>query len=150
LARKYGKDYRSLGISETTLAGKRAAVWEFEIDSGNGTTRKIDVAVHDRGTGFAVLGSAPAGNFESMRPRLEAAINSFQLKSERGDGPATSTRRKSELAIGSPGEKVESVPPVSELPPPGVTPRRRDKLAAERRSGPDRPSGERKKPADGY
>lgn len=88
LARKYGSHYRSLGIHETTLAGKPAAVWEFELDSAHGTTRKIDVAVHHRGTGYAVLGSAPAKDFDSLRPQLESAINSFQLD----DTAATSSR----------------------------------------------------------
>src|SRR5690606_16359188 len=42
LSRKYGSRYRSLGIRETTLAGRPAAVWEFEItEKGGETIRKI-------------------------------------------------------------------------------------------------------------
>lgn len=78
LAKKYGRNYRSLGIRETTLAGRPAAIWEFEISSKRGTTRKIDVAVHERGRGYAVLAEAPASRFDELRPQLEAAIASFQ------------------------------------------------------------------------
>jgi hypothetical protein len=84
LAKKYGYRYRSHGIRETTLAGRPAAVWEFEI----GNTRKVDVAVHHRGKGYAVLAEAPAEEFENLRPQLESAIRSFEL-------PAKSKRRSS-------------------------------------------------------
>lgn len=83
LSKKYGSRYRSLGIRETTLAGRPAAVWEFEI----GDTRKVDVAVHHKGTGYAVLAEAPSEEFENMRPQLESAIRSFEL-------PSKSTRRR--------------------------------------------------------
>ena len=80
--KKYGRRYRSLGIRDTTLAGLPAAVWEFELDSKSGrTTRKIDNAVHSRGRGYAVLGSAPAERFEEVRPQIEEAIASFRLRS---------------------------------------------------------------------
>ncbi|MDF2439486.1 MAG: eukaryotic-like serine/threonine-protein kinase [Abditibacteriota bacterium] len=78
LAKKYGRNYRSLGIRDTTLAGRPAAVWEFEISSSRGTTRKIDVALHERGRGYAVLAEAPSTSFDELRPQLEAAISSFQ------------------------------------------------------------------------
>jgi hypothetical protein len=82
LARKYGSRYRSLGIRETTLAGLPAAVWEFELESKSGaTTRKIDVAVHKGGRGYAVMGSAPAGRFDEVKPQIEEALNSFSLSS---------------------------------------------------------------------
>ena len=78
LAKKYGRNYRSLGIRETELAGRPAAVWEFAISSKRGTTRKIDVAVHAHGRGYAVLAEASAARFDEMRPQLEEAIASFQ------------------------------------------------------------------------
>jgi len=89
LAKKYGDRYRSRGITETTMAGKPAAVWEFEI----GNTRKIDIAVHHGGKGYAVLGEALVGDFETMRPQFEAAMKSFELaaKSEAA-GDATIER----------------------------------------------------------
>lgn len=96
LAKKYGRNYRSLGIRETELAGRPAAVWEFEISSKRGTTRKIDVAVHERGRGYAVLAEAPASRFDEMRPQLEAAIASFQPPDKdkvRDAAPSRSTSR---------------------------------------------------------
>jgi hypothetical protein len=83
LSRKYGSKYRNRGIRETTMAGKSAAVWEFEIDTPSGTQRKIDIAVHHQGRGYAVLGQAPAERFEDARPRIEAAIRSFELQRRR-------------------------------------------------------------------
>jgi hypothetical protein len=85
LSKKYGSKYRSRGIRETTLAGKPAAVWEFEIDTPSGTQRKIDIAVHHKGRGYAVLGQAPAQRFEYARPRIEAAIRSFELQQRRSE-----------------------------------------------------------------
>jgi hypothetical protein len=93
LARKYGNKYRNRGIRETTLGGKSAAVWEFEIDTPSGTQRKIDIAVHHQGRGYAVLGQAPAARFEEARPRIEAAIRSFELQRQRD--VASSTRSSS-------------------------------------------------------
>jgi hypothetical protein len=84
LARKYGSRYQSFGIRDTTLNGRPAAVWEFQI----GDIRKIDVAVHKGGRGYAVLGSAPASSFDELRPQLESAINSLELRPR-----ATSSRR---------------------------------------------------------
>lgn len=90
LAKKYGERYRSLGIRETTLAGLPAAAWEFELRSKNGsTTRKLDIAVHHRGRGYAVMGSAPVESFEEMRPQLESAINSFRLRTNNASESAT-------------------------------------------------------------
>lgn len=88
LSKKYGARYRSRGISDTNLAGRAAAAWEFELDGPRGTTRKLDVAVHHRGRGYAVLGSAPAQNFESVRPQIEAAINSFQIEDAASSAPS--------------------------------------------------------------
>jgi hypothetical protein len=100
--KKYGDRYRSYGIYETTLAGHPAAAWEFEI----GATRKIDVAVHHRGTGYAVLGAAPAARFEQVRPQIEAAIRSFRLPANRlpvngEDGRDRKTRDAADAAAGS-------------------------------------------------
>ncbi len=90
-SRKYGKRYRSRGVSDTSLAGREAAAWEFDLETRSGTTRKLDVAVHHRGQGYAVLGSAPAGRFEQLRPQLEAALQSFELRrSEEGREGASS------------------------------------------------------------
>lgn len=97
LARKYGERYRSRGISDTNLAGREAAAWEFELDTRSGTTRKIDVAVHHRGRGYAVLGSAPAGRFEEVRPQLEAAIRSFEIR-QAEPGSQSGQRRTSSRA----------------------------------------------------
>lgn len=90
--KKYGPRYRSLGIHETTLAGRPASQWEFELDSPSGaTTHKIDIAVHAGGRGYAVLGSAPSDKFDQMRPQLDAAINSFQLHSLSSDQDSAPT-----------------------------------------------------------
>ena len=81
LSKKYGKRYRSRGIRETTVAGRPAAIWEFDLRQKNGSTvRKIDVAVVDKNNGYAVLASAPVENFEQMRPTFERAISSFQIE----------------------------------------------------------------------
>lgn len=79
LSRKYGDKYRSFGIRDTQIDSHDAAVWEFELDLPSGTKRKLDVAIHDGARGYAVLGSAPADKFETARPRIEAAINSFRV-----------------------------------------------------------------------
>jgi hypothetical protein len=102
LSRKYGSKYRNRGIRETTMAGKSAAVWEFEIDTPSGTQRKIDIAVHHQGRGYAVLGQAPAERFEDARPRIEAAIRSFELQRRRDATLSTraSSQRASNTASG--------------------------------------------------
>ena len=85
--KKYGRRYRNLGIRNTSLAGLPAAEWEFELDSrGGGTTRKIDVAVHQGRRGYAVLGSGRAEDMPELRPQIQAAIDSFQLSSQGGAG----------------------------------------------------------------
>lgn len=97
LSRKYGAKYRSHGIRETTVDGRNAAVWEFELDLPSGTVRKIDMAVHDGKRGFAVLGSAPAANFEAARGKIESAINSFRVNGNESDNTSSesSTRDSS-------------------------------------------------------
>jgi hypothetical protein len=110
LARKYGSRYQSFGIRETTMAGRPAAVWEFQI----GDTRKIDIAVHDKGRGYAVLGSAPSGRFEEVRPHLESAISSFELRERERARRRRSTREreKSDDEERTPArrERVDEVP----------------------------------------
>lgn len=103
LAKKYGSRYRSHGISETTLAGRPAAVWEFEI----GDTRKVDVAVHHRGKGYAVLAEAPVGDFESMRLQLESAIRSFELPARKRSSRSTSRTELQRESGSSKGDRDE-------------------------------------------
>ena len=93
LSKKYGARYRSRGISDTNLAGRAGAAWEFELDGKNGTTRKLDVSVHHKGRGYAVLGSAPAQNFDAVRPQIEAAINSFQIEDAASNAPSPRPNR---------------------------------------------------------
>jgi hypothetical protein len=115
LARKYGARYRNLGISETTLAGRPAAVWEFEITGEDGqTTRKMDIGVHQRGTGYAVLAAAPAASFEELRPQLEQAVRSFELpaptRSSSRSAPRRSTPQESTPSESTPDSSPPSPP----------------------------------------
>jgi hypothetical protein len=112
LSRKYGSKYRNRGIRETTLAGKPAAVWEFEIDTPRGTQRKIDIAVHHGGRGYAILGEAPANRFEVARPRIEAAIQSFELQRRREEASSTrsTSRRDDDDAVENRSRRSGSVP----------------------------------------
>ena len=92
--KKYGRRYRNLGIRNTSLAGLPAAEWEFELDSrGGGTTRKIDVAVHQGRRGYAVLGSGRAEDMPELRPQIQAAIDSFRLKSQGSAGGSDEPER---------------------------------------------------------
>jgi predicted Zn-dependent protease len=79
LAKKYGPRYRSYGITETQLAGRPAAAWEFLLTTAVGTRRKLDVAILDRDVGYGILVSAPAERFSSWRPQFEAILRSFRL-----------------------------------------------------------------------
>lgn len=106
-ARKYGKRYRSRGVFDTTLAGRDAAAWEFDLETRSGTTRKMDVAVHHRGEGYAILGSAPAGRFEQLRPQMEAALQSFELRR------SESSRSNSSRSDSSPRTQI---PPDEDAP----------------------------------
>jgi tetratricopeptide (TPR) repeat protein len=83
--KKYRNRYRSHGITETQLGGRPAAAWEFALTTAAGTTYKRDVAVLDRGVGYGILVSGPAGRFAAWRPRLEAALQSFRLPVKRPD-----------------------------------------------------------------
>jgi len=78
LAKKYGPRYRSYGITETQLAGRPAAAWEFLLTTAVGKRHKLDVAALDRGVGYGILVSAPAERFASWRPQFEAALRSFR------------------------------------------------------------------------
>lgn len=80
LQRKYGAKYQSKGIRETTINGKQAAVWEFELETKSGKVRKMDVAIHDGTKGFAVLATAPVDKFETWRPQFDKAIQSLQIE----------------------------------------------------------------------
>lgn len=84
LQRKYGSRYTSYGIRDTTINGRDAAIWEFELQTPKGRVRKMDVAVHNGQNGYAVLGSAPAADFENYRPGFERAIRSLQIESNKG------------------------------------------------------------------
>lgn len=79
LAKKYGRYYRLRGITETHLAGRPAAAWEFELVTEQGTKRKIDIALLDHGVGYGVLFSAPAQRFAAWQPQFEATLRSFRL-----------------------------------------------------------------------
>lgn len=80
LQKKYGSRYRSRGIRNTTLNGRQAAAWEFDLKQKNGVTvRKLDVAVVDGKNGYAILASAPVERFEEMRPTFNRALDSFQI-----------------------------------------------------------------------
>ena len=84
LARKYGSRYQSRGIRNTTLNGREAAAWEFDLKQKNGVVvRKMDVAVVDGKNGYAVLASAPVEKFEAMRPTFDRVLDSFQIESTR-------------------------------------------------------------------
>lgn len=81
LKKRYGAHYKSLGITESQLAGQPAAVWEFELTGKDGITRrKIDIGLQYKGRGYAVLGSAPKENFDKVFPEIRAALDSFKLK----------------------------------------------------------------------
>ncbi|HEY0073945.1 MAG TPA: hypothetical protein VGB77_07585 [Abditibacteriaceae bacterium] len=81
LKKRYGDRYKSLGITESQLAGQPAAVWEFELTGKDGITRrKIDIGIQYEGRGYAVLGSAPKENFDKVFPEIRAALDSFKLK----------------------------------------------------------------------
>lgn len=90
LQRKYSSRYRSHGIRDTTVNGRDAAIWEFELQTPKGRVRKMDVAVHDGKNGYAVLGSAPAADFENYRPDFERAIRSLQIESNKGNNNGNS------------------------------------------------------------
>jgi hypothetical protein len=81
--KKYRNRYRSHGITETHLAGRPAAAWEFALTTTAGTTYKRDVAVLDRGVGYGILVSGPAERFAAWRPQFETALQSFRLPLKR-------------------------------------------------------------------
>lgn len=101
LQRKYGSRYRSYGILETTVNGRQAAIWEFELRTPKGRVRKMDVAVHDGKNGYAVLGSAPAADFENYRPVFERAIRSLEIggnqSNEGNEGNDNNDRNQADL-----------------------------------------------------
>jgi hypothetical protein len=80
--KKYAKRYRSHGITETSLAGRPAAAWEFALTTAAGTRYKRDVAVLDRGVGYGILVSAPPERFAAWWPQFETALQSFRLPLE--------------------------------------------------------------------
>ncbi|MBV9469302.1 MAG: hypothetical protein JO316_23485 [Abitibacteriaceae bacterium] len=88
LRKKYGLRYTSRGIEQTTVAGHPAAVWDFDLVTDKGTVRKVDIGIHANGKGYALLGSAPAAQFDQLRPQLDQAIKSFEITQ-----PSGSTRR---------------------------------------------------------
>jgi hypothetical protein len=81
--KKYRNRYRSHGITETHLAGRPAAAWEFALTTAAGTRYKRDVAVLDRGVGYGILVSGPAERFAAWQPQFEAALQSFRLPLKR-------------------------------------------------------------------
>jgi hypothetical protein len=102
LRRKYGRRYRSYGIRQATINGRNAAIWEFELQTPTGRVRKVDVAVHDGKNGYAVLGTAPAADFENYRPIFDRAIRSLQIDSNQTNGANNSDRDQNNLS--APGE----------------------------------------------
>ena len=83
--KKYKNRYRFHGITETHLAGRPAAAWEFALTTAAGTTYKRDVAVLDSGVGYGILVSGPAERFAAWRPQFETALQSFRLPLKRSD-----------------------------------------------------------------
>lgn len=81
LMRKYGHRYRLYGITDTQFAGRPAAAWQFELQTEQGTLRKLDIAVLDRGKGYGVLVSAPLERFADFWPQFAATLRSFRLPS---------------------------------------------------------------------
>ena len=82
LRKKYGLRYQNRGIRDTTLNGRQAAAWEFDLQQKNGSVvRKLDVSVVDEKNGYAVLASAPVEKFEAMRPTWNRVLDSFQIES---------------------------------------------------------------------
>jgi hypothetical protein len=79
LKRKYGARYRLRGIDDTRLAGRPAAVWDFELDTPAGTRRKRDIAMLAAGRGYGILVSAPEEGFDGLWPQFDAALRSFTL-----------------------------------------------------------------------
>ena len=89
LQKKYGAKYQNGGIRETTINGRQAAVWEFDLELKSGRVHKMDVAIHEGNRGFAVLATAPADDFENWRTRFENTIQSLQIESK--DAKSTET-----------------------------------------------------------
>lgn len=103
LRRKYGSRYKSHGIRETTINGRQAAIWEFELRTPKGRVRKMDVAVHDGKNGYAVLGSAPADDFENYRPVFERAVRSLQIDSNQTSDTDNSDRDQTDSSATAEG-----------------------------------------------
>jgi hypothetical protein len=99
LKKRYGNRYKSLGITESQLAGQPAAVWEFELTGKDGITRrKIDIGIQYEGRGYAVLGSAPKENFDKVFPEIRAALDSFKLKEKTAIEEPRPSRRSRKTA----------------------------------------------------
>lgn len=99
LKKRYGDRYKSLGITESQLAGQPAAVWEFELTGKDGITRrKIDIGIQYEGRGYAVLGSAPKENFDKVLPEIRAALDSFKLKEKAATEEPQPTKRSRKTA----------------------------------------------------
>lgn len=82
--KKYKGRYRLRNIRDVRLTDRPASVWEFELDSKSGaTTRKIDIATHADGRGYAIMGSSSMESWSEVSPQFQEAINSFQLRSEK-------------------------------------------------------------------
>jgi hypothetical protein len=117
LKKRYGDRYKSLGITESQLAGQPAAVWEFELTGKDGITRrKIDIGIQYKGRGYAVLGSAPKENFDKVFPEIRAALDSFKLKEKTATEEPQPSKRSRKSARQIPNIKEQPSTEESELP----------------------------------
>lgn len=107
LQKKYGAKYQNGGIRETTINGRQAAVWEFDLELKSGRVHKMDVAIHEGNRGFAVLATAPADNFENWRTRFENTIQSLQIESKSDAAESDTMRDKTPDAQNDNSETAE-------------------------------------------
>jgi tRNA A-37 threonylcarbamoyl transferase component Bud32 len=64
--------YREIAFEETTLQGRQAARWVFEVERD----RRVDYFVISCGVGFGILGSTSPGEFGRWAPTFHAVANS--------------------------------------------------------------------------
>lgn len=125
LQKKYGSRFKSRGIRDGEMAGRPASIWEFELTGKDGITRrKIDVAIHHQGRGYAVLVSAPNDKFDAVLPEFHSVLGSFKVNSEK------TAKEVPSIAAPTPAPQ----PRATEVPTPAVA---IPTLPAKRRSWPD-------------
>jgi hypothetical protein len=67
-------DYRELGFARAALSGTDAWRWEFAL----GDVRKVDWFLTDCGTGYALLGAAPADRWDEFKQSFIDAARSLK------------------------------------------------------------------------